>query len=78
VPIFPVLSSEHALTVPASLLLQLLSSNGSTGLNGFKRRFDSCSQTPFLFNPDKKQLIAYDDGKSASVKAVRRFRSFFL
>ncbi|GAA5854552.1 hypothetical protein JCM8547_004881 [Rhodosporidiobolus lusitaniae] len=48
----------------------LLSSEGKTGLNGFKRRFDSCSQTPFLFNPDKKQLIAYEDGQSAGVKAA--------
>ncbi|GAA5854560.1 hypothetical protein JCM8547_004885 [Rhodosporidiobolus lusitaniae] len=48
----------------------ILSSDGKTGLNGFKRRFDSCSQTPFLFNPDKKQLIAYDDAQSAGVKAA--------
>ncbi|GAA5929970.1 hypothetical protein JCM10213_002833 [Rhodosporidiobolus nylandii] len=47
----------------------LLSSDGSTGQSGFTRRFDSCSATPFLFNPDKKQLIAYDDAKSASIKA---------
>ncbi|GAA5971887.1 hypothetical protein JCM11641_001557 [Rhodosporidiobolus odoratus] len=47
----------------------LLSADGSTGQSGFTRRFDSCSQTPFLFNPDTKHLIAYDDAKSASVKA---------
>ncbi|GAA5906604.1 hypothetical protein JCM6882_008072 [Rhodosporidiobolus microsporus] len=48
----------------------LLSADGSKGLNGFTRRFDSCSQTPFLFNPEKKQLIAYDDGQSAAAKAA--------
>ncbi|GAA5821997.1 hypothetical protein JCM11251_004817 [Rhodosporidiobolus azoricus] len=48
----------------------LLSADGSKGLNGFTRRFDSCSQTPFLFNPKKKQLIAYDDAHSAGAKSA--------
>ncbi|GAA6005012.1 hypothetical protein JCM10207_008478 [Rhodosporidiobolus poonsookiae] len=48
---------------------ELLSTDGSKGLNGYTRHFDACAQTPFLFNPDKKHLISYDDGQSAGRKA---------
>ncbi|SCV70917.1 BQ2448_3679 [Microbotryum intermedium] len=52
----------------------LLSSNGSVGLKGFTRYLDSCSATPFLFNPKSKVMINYDDGYSAGQKTVSHFR----
>ncbi|BGP47143.1 hypothetical protein JCM10450v2_002995 [Rhodotorula kratochvilovae] len=48
----------------------LLSSDGSKGLNGFKRFFDSCSQTPFLFNASKKHYISYEDARSVKAKTL--------
>lgn len=48
---------------------QLLSSDGSKGASGYTRYFDSCTATPFLFNPSKKHYIGYDDATSASIKA---------
>ncbi|TFK64051.1 endochitinase [Pluteus cervinus] len=35
---------------------------------GIIRKFDSCSQTPFLYNPDKEVYISYDDAKSFAAK----------
>jgi hypothetical protein len=32
--------------------------------------WDSCSETPFLFNSNTKGLIVYDDSKSAGIKAA--------
>jgi hypothetical protein len=34
----------------------ILSKDGYHGLKGFHRHYDLCSQTPFLFNPEKKYL----------------------
>ncbi|GAA6063502.1 hypothetical protein JCM10212_004764 [Sporobolomyces blumeae] len=48
----------------------LLSEDGLTGMGGYERIFDQCSQTPFLFNSAKKQMIVYDDAKSAGLKAA--------
>ncbi|GAA6005406.1 glycoside hydrolase family 18 protein [Rhodotorula paludigena] len=48
---------------------KLLSSDGSKGASGYTRYFDSCTATPFLFNPSKKHYIGYDDATSASIKA---------
>ncbi|SCV68004.1 BQ2448_125 [Microbotryum intermedium] len=47
----------------------LLAPDGSKGLKGYERYMDGCTQTPFLFNPDKKHFIAYEDATSASIKA---------
>ncbi|SCZ91436.1 BZ3500_MvSof-1268-A1-R1_Chr1-2g01407 [Microbotryum saponariae] len=47
----------------------LLAHDGSTGLKGYMRYMDGCSQTPFLFNPTNKHFIAYEDATSASIKA---------
>ncbi|KAK4700037.1 chitinase, partial [Phenoliferia sp. Uapishka_3] len=47
----------------------ILSSDGSKGMGGFTRHFDSCTQTPFLYNPSTRDFISYDDGQSASSKA---------
>ncbi|EGG02959.1 family 18 glycoside hydrolase, partial [Melampsora larici-populina 98AG31] len=45
-----------------------LSSDGTTGLNGFERHYDNCTHTPLLFNPTSKLLIAYDDQDSLAEK----------
>ncbi|KDE09111.1 hypothetical protein MVLG_00826 [Microbotryum lychnidis-dioicae p1A1 Lamole] len=46
----------------------LLSADGSKGLKGYTRRYDYCTETPFLFNPKTKIMINYEDGQSASAK----------
>ncbi|KDE08781.1 hypothetical protein MVLG_00887 [Microbotryum lychnidis-dioicae p1A1 Lamole] len=48
----------------------ILSSNGSVGHMGFTRYVDSCSATPFLFNPRTKVMINYDDAYSAGQKTA--------
>lgn len=48
----------------------ILSADQSTGLKGYERIWDQCSQTPFLFNADTKEMIVYDDAKSAGIKAA--------
>ncbi|KAG0151049.1 hypothetical protein CROQUDRAFT_37360 [Cronartium quercuum f. sp. fusiforme G11] len=45
-----------------------LSPDASHGLGGFERHFDNCTQTPLLFNPSTKTLIAYDDPTSLTEK----------
>lgn len=47
----------------------ILSEDETTGLNGYDRFWDECSATPFLFNPDKRVLISYDDSASIRQKA---------
>jgi chitinase len=39
-------------------------------LKGFKRYYDTCSQTPFLFNPKRKYFLSYDDTTSITAKAA--------
>ncbi|GAA5864216.1 hypothetical protein JCM1840_006704 [Sporobolomyces johnsonii] len=48
----------------------LLTQDGLNGTNGYTRYFDDCTQTPFLFNPQTRDLIAYEDPQSAGVKAA--------
>ncbi|GAA5993926.1 hypothetical protein JCM5350_005477 [Sporobolomyces pararoseus] len=48
-----------------------LSADEKKGGKGFKRYFDKCTQTPFLFNSKTKTLISYNDAEAAS--AVARF-----
>ncbi|GAA5999133.1 hypothetical protein JCM5350_005888 [Sporobolomyces pararoseus] len=48
----------------------ILSEDGSKGLKGYERFWDQCSETPFLFNSDSKEMIVYDDAKSAGIKAA--------
>lgn len=48
----------------------ILSKDGKNGLKGYTRYWDACSSTPFLFNPAKKNLIAYDDAESIAAKAA--------
>jgi chitinase len=63
----------------------ILSKDGSAGLKGYKRYYDKCSQTPFLFNSKARYLcvgsrcvicwsdlsgsISYDDQQSLTQKA---------
>lgn len=41
-------------------------------MKGYERIYDQCSETPFLFNSGTKEMIVYDDAKSAGMKAVSR------
>ncbi|KAH9464231.1 hypothetical protein MJO28_002127 [Puccinia striiformis f. sp. tritici] len=47
-----------------------LAKDGRRGTSGYKRHFDECSRTPFLFNKDNKNLIVYDDRRSIFEKAL--------
>ncbi|KAJ6616460.1 glycoside hydrolase family 18 protein [Mycena sp. CBHHK59/15] len=42
----------------------------SSGLaaNGIDYKFDSCSQTPYVYNPTSKVMISYDDARSFAAK----------
>ncbi|KAM0754495.1 hypothetical protein T439DRAFT_115128 [Meredithblackwellia eburnea MCA 4105] len=46
-----------------------LSSDATTGKNGFTRIWDTCTSTPFLFRASDKTLISYDDATSIKLKA---------
>ncbi|CAH7673743.1 glycoside hydrolase, partial [Phakopsora pachyrhizi] len=46
-----------------------LTSNAKKGLGGFERHYNSCTQTPFIFNPETGSLISYDDPTSFRAKA---------
>ncbi|GAA6062333.1 hypothetical protein JCM10212_006583 [Sporobolomyces blumeae] len=50
----------------------LLSADLSKGTSGYTRSFDSCTQTPVLFNgaSDKKIFITYEDQQSFKAKAA--------
>ncbi|KAL4266563.1 glycosyl hydrolase 18 family protein [Pleurotus pulmonarius] len=39
------------------------------GDNGYKRGWDNCSSTPFLFNTAKSTFVSYDDPQSLAMKA---------
>ncbi|KAA1089431.1 hypothetical protein PGT21_018009 [Puccinia graminis f. sp. tritici] len=41
-----------------------LAKDGRRGTSGYKRHFDECTRTPFLFNKENKNLIVYDDRRS--------------
>ncbi|GAA6062231.1 hypothetical protein JCM10212_000810 [Sporobolomyces blumeae] len=45
-----------------------LSADGKRGLHGWKRYFDECAATPFLYNSATKYFISYDDQESALAK----------
>lgn len=47
-----------------------LNSAGTAGAGGYKRYWDACTMTPFLFYPYKKQWITYDDASSIGHKAL--------
>ncbi|KAM0753751.1 hypothetical protein T439DRAFT_353527 [Meredithblackwellia eburnea MCA 4105] len=47
----------------------LLSSDGSTGGNGFLKGWDDCTSTPYLWYPHYRRLISYDDPTSIKLKA---------
>nr|AEH16745.1 chitinase [Glaciozyma antarctica] len=46
-----------------------LSADGKVGMSGWTRYWDSCTSTPFLFNPSKKLFLSYDDVTSTGIKA---------
>lgn len=39
------------------------------GGGGFERRWDSCSETPFLRSKSSAQIVTYDDAESLALKA---------
>ncbi|OAV95374.1 hypothetical protein, variant [Puccinia triticina 1-1 BBBD Race 1] len=47
-----------------------LAKDGRRGTSGYKRHFDECTRTPFLFNKENKNLIVYDDRRSIFEKAL--------
>lgn len=47
----------------------LLLSEIRDNLTGITLDWDSCSQTPFLFNSKTRQFIAYEDSASVAAKA---------
>lgn len=51
-------------------LEQILSSDGKTGLKGFKRIYDACTSTVILFNSKTKTFISYEDSVSVKAKTV--------
>ncbi|KAM0754496.1 glycoside hydrolase [Meredithblackwellia eburnea MCA 4105] len=46
-----------------------ISSDASTGGQGFTRYWDNCTSTPFIFRPSDKTFISYDDPTSIKLKA---------
>ncbi|GAA5944465.1 glycoside hydrolase family 18 protein [Sporobolomyces koalae] len=38
------------------------------GANGYTRKWDDCSSTPFLYNTDRKVVVTYDDPQSLGLK----------
>ncbi|PFH47381.1 glycoside hydrolase family 18 protein [Amanita thiersii Skay4041] len=46
-----------------------MSGNGTvTPANGMVQTFDTCSQTPFVYNPNTQVMISYDDTRSFAAK----------
>ncbi|KAJ9073180.1 hypothetical protein DSO57_1019229 [Entomophthora muscae] len=43
-------------------------SSPTTAMNGYNRYFDNATQTPWLFNPQTKRFISYDDPQSIQIK----------
>lgn len=43
--------------------------DGLKGAGGYQRIWDSCTGTPFLWDPTTRIWISYDDGESAALKA---------
>jgi len=41
---------------------------GGTAAPGMYYRFDSCSQTPYIYNPKTEVMVAYDDARSFAAK----------
>jgi len=49
---------------------KLTDSAGKKGGQGYRRYYDECSQTPFLFNNATQSFIAYDDPQSLTAKGT--------
>ncbi|KAH8920058.1 glycoside hydrolase family 18 protein [Atractiella rhizophila] len=46
------------------------SSGKYVGKNGYVRKWDSCSSTPFLVNSERGLVVTYDDPESLAIKAA--------
>ncbi|BGP18683.1 hypothetical protein JCM10213_006905 [Rhodosporidiobolus nylandii] len=66
---FSSVPSDDGLSIKGLVSAGYLSSDLTKGAGGFTRYFDSCTQTPFLFNPTTKVFYAYDDEVSWQAKA---------
>ncbi|EGU11610.1 Endochitinase [Rhodotorula toruloides ATCC 204091] len=62
--------TDSGWTVQQMISMGYLSADLTTGQGGYTRYFDSCTQTPFLFNPAgaQKSFITYDDAQSYTAK----------
>ncbi|BGP26597.1 hypothetical protein JCM10295v2_005550 [Rhodotorula toruloides] len=62
--------TDFGWTVQQLISMGYLSADLTTGQGGYTRYFDSCTQTPFLFNPagGQKSFITYDDAQSYTAK----------
>ncbi|GAA5894014.1 hypothetical protein JCM6882_007959 [Rhodosporidiobolus microsporus] len=61
---------EDGTTVAGLIAAGYLSADLSKGAGGYTRYYDSCTETPFLFNPSTKSWITYDDEQSWAAKAA--------
>ncbi|BGP10248.1 hypothetical protein JCM10049v2_006131 [Rhodotorula toruloides] len=62
--------TDSGWTVQQLISMGYLSADLTTGQGGYTRYFDTCTQTPLLFNPAgaQKSFITYDDAQSYTVK----------
>ncbi|GAA5916173.1 uncharacterized protein JCM6883_000099 [Sporobolomyces salmoneus] len=44
------------------------------GANGYTRKWDDCSSTPFLYNQNRKVVVTYDDPESLGLKGDMAYK----
>ncbi|KAI0226582.1 hypothetical protein L0F63_000287 [Massospora cicadina] len=60
--------SSYSGTYPYDYLRQVALSSPNTTTDGYIRHYDNVTQTPWLFQPQKKEFISYEDPQSLQVK----------
>ncbi|GAA5965768.1 hypothetical protein JCM21900_002131 [Sporobolomyces salmonicolor] len=61
---------DDSWTVNQLISMRYLSQDLSTGLSGYVRYYDSCTQTPFLFSESDQIFVTYEDDASFAAKAA--------
>ncbi|CEQ40749.1 SPOSA6832_02407 [Sporobolomyces salmonicolor] len=61
---------DDSWTVNQLISMGYLSQDLSTGLSGYVRYYDSCTQTPFLFSKSDQIFVTYEDDASFAAKAA--------
>ncbi|GAA5881312.1 hypothetical protein JCM1840_002264 [Sporobolomyces johnsonii] len=61
---------DDSWTVNQLISMGYLSQDLSTGLSGYVRYYDSCTQTPFLFSKSDQVFVTYEDNASYAAKAA--------